>query len=123
MRSLHEGFPVKDAEVSLPFYTEVLGMTVYPRPNLGPGYSVGTPDGTVQFHIIQTDDEYRPGAGTKPSAMSRHTAWLVDSLASMRARLDECGVPYSETHGRAADQLFITDPDGHTWEFQEPAKP
>src|SRR5581483_6582055 len=62
-RSLHEGFPVKDAEASLKFYTEVLGMTVYPRPNLGPGYWVGTPDGAVQFHIIQTDDEYRPEIG------------------------------------------------------------
>lgn len=31
-------------------------------------------------------------------------------------------VPYCEQQGRVgADQVFIVDPDGHTWEFQEPS--
>lgn len=30
--------------------------------------------------------------------------------------------PYREQKGRVgADQVFIVDPDGHTWEFQEPS--
>ena len=29
-------------------------------------------------------------------------------------------VPYREQKGRVgADQVFIVDPDGHTWEFQD----
>jgi hypothetical protein len=47
---------------------------------------------------------------------------LVDSLAELRAHLDAVGVAYREQSGRVgADQLFIADPDGHTWEFQEPS--
>ena len=121
-RPLHEGFPVKDAEVSLKFYTEVLGMQVLPRPNIGPGYWVGSADRRVEFHIIETNEQYIPGADAQPAAQARHTAWLVDSLADLRRHLDSLGVPYRETRGRVgADQVFIVDPDGHTWEFQEPS--
>jgi glyoxylase I family protein len=121
-RPLHEGFPVKNAEVSLKFYTEVLGMKVLPRPNIGPGYWVGTDDKRVEFHIIETDAQYIPGPETQPAAQARHTAWLVDSLEELRQHLDSLGVPYRETKGLVgADQVFIVDPDGHTWEFQEPS--
>jgi catechol 2,3-dioxygenase-like lactoylglutathione lyase family enzyme len=121
-RPLHEGFPVKNAEVSLKFYTEVLGMKVLPRPNIGPGYWVGTEDKRVEFHIIETDAQYIPGPEAEPAAQARHSAWLVDSLEELRRHLDSLGVAYRETKGRVgADQVFIVDPDGHTWEFQEPS--
>jgi catechol 2,3-dioxygenase-like lactoylglutathione lyase family enzyme len=121
-RPLHEGFPVKDAEVSLKFYTEVLGLKVLPRPNIGPGHWVGTEDKRVEFHIIQADTQYIPGPDARPSAQARHTAWLVDSLEDLRQHLGGLGVPYTEQKGRVgADQVFIVDPDGHTWEFQEPS--
>ena len=118
-RPLHEGFPVRDAEVSLKFYTEVLGLQVLPRPNIGPGYWVGTEDKRVEFHIIETDSQYIPGPDTIPVAQARHTAWLVDSLQELRTHLDSLGVAYREQKGRVgADQVFIIDPDGHTWEFR-----
>jgi glyoxylase I family protein len=121
-RPLHEGFPVKNAEVSLKFYTEVLGLTVLPRPNIGPGYWVGTEDKRVEFHIIETDAQYIPGPDAIPAAQARHTAWMVDSLEQLRQHLDKLGVAYREQKGRVgADQVFIADPDGHTWEFQEPS--
>jgi catechol 2,3-dioxygenase-like lactoylglutathione lyase family enzyme len=122
-RPLHEGFPVKDADTSLKFYTEVLGLKVLPRPNtIGPGYWVGTEDKRVEFHIIETDAQYIPGPDAQPAAQARHTAWLVDSLEDLRRHLDGLGVPYREQKGRVgADQVFIVDPDGHTWEFQEPS--
>ncbi len=122
-RPLHEGFPVKDAEVSLKFYTEVLGLKVLPRPNsIGPGYWVGTEDKRVEFHIIETDSQYIPGPDAQPAAQARHTAWMVDSLEELRQHLTRIGVPYREQKGRVgADQVFIVDPDGHTWEFQEPS--
>jgi len=121
-RPLHEGFPVKDAEVSLKFYTQVLGLKVLPRPNIGAGYWVGTDDRRVEFHIIETNQQYIPGPEAQPAAQARHTAWLVDSLEELRQHLGRLGVPYRETHGLVgADQVFIVDPDGHTWEFQEPS--
>lgn len=122
-RPLHEGFPVKDAEASLKFYTDVLGLQVLPRPTtIGPGYWVGTQDKRVEFHIIETDAQYIPGPDAEPAAQARHTAWLVDSLADLRSHLESLGVPYREQKGRVgADQVFIVDPDGHTWEFQEPS--
>jgi catechol 2,3-dioxygenase-like lactoylglutathione lyase family enzyme len=121
-RPLHEGFPVKDAEVSLKFYTEVLGLMVLPRPNIGPGYWVGTEDKRVEFHIIETEAQYIPGPNAQPAAQARHTAWLVDSLEELRNHLSSLGVAYREQKGRVgADQVFIVDPDGHTWEFQEPS--
>ncbi len=121
-RPLHEGFPVRDAEVSLKFYTEVLGLVVLPRPNIGPGYWVGTEDKRVEFHIIETDSQYIPGPEAIPAAQARHTAWMVDSLEALRQHLDSLGVAYREQKGRVgADQVFIVDPDGHTWEFQEPS--
>jgi catechol 2,3-dioxygenase-like lactoylglutathione lyase family enzyme len=121
-RPLHEGFPVKNADVSLKFYTEVLGLKVLPRPNIGPGYWVGTEDKRVEFHIIETDSQYIPGPEAVPAAQARHTAWLVDSLEDLRQHLASIGVAYREQKGRVgADQVFIVDPDGHTWEFQEPS--
>jgi catechol 2,3-dioxygenase-like lactoylglutathione lyase family enzyme len=121
-RPLHEGFPVRNAAVSLKFYTEVLGLVVLPRPNIGPGYWVGTPDKRVEFHIIETDSQPIPGPDAEPAAQARHTAWLVDSLEALRNHLERVGVSYREQKGRVgADQVFIVDPDGHTWEFQEPS--
>ena len=121
-RPLHEGFPVKDAEVSLKFYTEVLGLKAFPRPNIGLGYWVGTEDRRVEFHIIESDAQYIPGPDAQPAAQARHTAWMVDSLEDLRQHLTRLGVPYTEQKGRVgADQVFIVDPDGHTWEFQEPS--
>jgi len=121
--SLHEGIPVNDADVALKFYTEVLGLKLLPRPStLGPGYWLGDPNDTVQFHIIQSEKDVKPGAGAHVSPTGRHTAWLVEDLEPMRQRLRELGVEFQELKPGSivpSAQLFIKDPDGHTWEFQE----
>jgi glyoxylase I family protein len=120
--SIHEGIPVRDLDRSMRFYTEVLGLKLLPRPNLpGPGAWLGDEDNTVQFHLIVTEKDYRPGPEAPISATGRHTAWMVRDLAAFRARLKALGVPYEERTGLvASDQVFIKDPEGHTWEFQEP---
>ena len=122
VRPIHEGFPVKDADVSLTFYTEVLGLKVltYRPAVLGTGYWVGTDDGITQFHIIQSDKDYIPGAGAPRNPTGRHTAWFVQDLDGLRARLDEFGIEHHEIATLiGAVQLFCQDPDGHTWEFQQ----
>ena len=120
--AIHEGIPVGNLEASIRFYTEVLGVRLLPRPNLpGPGAWLGDEDNTVQFHLIVTQKDYRPGPDAPISATGRHTAWMVKDLQALRERLKALGVPYEELSGViASDQLFLKDPEGHTWEFQEP---
>ncbi len=120
--ALHEGIPVGNLEAAIRFYTEVLGLKLLPRPKLpGPGAWLGDEDNTVQFHLIVSENDYRPGPDAPISATGRHTAWMVKDLRALRERLKALGVPYQELSGViASDQLFLKDPEGHTWEFQEP---
>jgi hypothetical protein len=54
------------------------------------------------------------------SPTGRHTAWMVESLDVFRARLKELGIKYNQLDGVvASDQVFVKDPAGFTWEFQE----
>ena len=119
---IHEGIPVRKLDEAVRFYTEVLGLKLLPRPNLpGPGAWLGDEDNTVQFHLIVTDRDHIPGADARMSPTGRHTAWMVSSLADFRARMEQLGVEYQTLGGViASDQLFVKDPEGHTWEFQEP---
>jgi catechol 2,3-dioxygenase-like lactoylglutathione lyase family enzyme len=123
--SIHEGIPVRNMEYldkAIKFYTEVLGLKLLPRPKLpGPGAWLGDEDNTVQFHLIVTEKDYKPGPDAAISATGRHTAWMVKDLNVFRARMKALGVHYEERTGLvASDQLFVKDPEGHTWEFQEP---
>ncbi|OGA10459.1 MAG: hypothetical protein A3G26_08930 [Betaproteobacteria bacterium RIFCSPLOWO2_12_FULL_65_110] len=123
--SIHEGIPVRNEEglqACVRFYTEVLGLKILPRPNLPmAGAWLGDEDNTVQFHLIVTDKDYTPGPGVAISATGRHTAWMVRDLEAFRERMRALGVPYEERVGLvASDQLFVKDPQGYTWEFQEP---
>ena len=127
--SMHEGVPVADANLDacIKFYVEVLGMTTIPRPEaldqFGRGASLIDANRRVQFHLIATETDYKPGPGTTYSPTGRHTAWLVKDIEAFRARLSALGVPVGERKnllGAGSAQLFVVDPEGHTWEFQEP---
>jgi catechol 2,3-dioxygenase-like lactoylglutathione lyase family enzyme len=127
--SMHEGIPVDHAnlEACVRFYVDVLGLKLLPRPkaldDLGPGAWLGDADGKVQFHLIATARDYKPGPGAKYSPTGRHTAWLVRDIEAFRKRLETLGIVYGEAKnllGTGSAQLFIVDPEGHTWEFQEP---
>jgi catechol 2,3-dioxygenase-like lactoylglutathione lyase family enzyme len=119
---VHEGIPVRDLDACVRFYTQVLGLRLLPRPPLpGPGAWLGDADDKVQFHLIVSERDYRPGPDAPISATGRHTAWMVSSLDAFRQRMKALGIEYREAKGYiASDQLFIKDPEGHTWEFQEP---
>ena len=119
---IHEGIPVRNLEACVKFYTEVLGLKLLPRPKLpGPGAWLGDEDNTVQFHLIVTDKDYIPGSDARMSPTGRHTAWMVKSLDDFRARMKHLCVEYQSVGGFInSDQLFVKDPEGHTWEFQEP---
>lgn len=128
--AMHEGVPCKrkDLEACIRFYQEVLGLKLLPRPKrldeiMGytpSGAWLGDEDNRVQFHLIAKDDEWCPGADAPMSPTGRHTAWRVKDLDAFRARLRELGVKYDQLDGVvASDQVFVKDPAGFTWEFQQ----
>ena len=125
--SIHEGIPVASEKLDacIEFYTKVLGLKLLPRPEaldrLGRGAWLGDADDTVQFHLIANDDTLIPGEGTGIEPAGRHTAWRIKDADEFRARMTALGVPFEENVGLIGQaQLFVLDPQGHTWEFQGP---
>jgi len=127
---IHEGIPCtrSNLDACIKFYRDVLGLKMLPRPkaldDMGvPGAWMGDEANTVQFHLIAKDDEYCPGPEARTTPAGRHTAWMVKSLDAFRARMRGLGVHFDETTGLIGGaQLFLKDPAGHTWEFQEPRR-
>ena len=124
---MHEGIPCRteDLDACIRFYTDVLGLKLLPRPkaldDLGPGAWLGDPNDRVQFHLIANDVDFSPGPGAKVTPAGRHTAWLVDDIEAFCTRLDALDVPWQSISSLiGAPQVFVTDPAGHTWEFQGP---
>lgn len=124
---IHEGVPVatENLDACIAFYTEVLGLKLLPRPKaldeFGPGAWLGDEGDTVQFHLIANDKTLRPGSGARVEPAGRHTAWRVRDMESMRARLRTMDIPFEEISSLIGEaQLFVIDPEGHTWEFQGP---
>lgn len=126
---IHEGVPcrLENLDACIKFYVDVLGLKLLPRPKAlderAPGAWLGDADNTVQFHLIATDYEYLPGSDAKISPTGRHTAWMVKDLSAFRGRMQALGIHCDEVTGLIGGaQLFIKDPEGHTWEFQEPPR-
>lgn len=125
---IHEGVPVarSNLEVCVRFYREVLGLKLLPRPkaldDMGvPGAWLADEHDRVQFHLIAKDDELRPGAGAKVAPAGRHTAWRIADVEAFRGRMKALGIPFDEVGSLVGKpQLFVVDPEGHTWEFQGP---
>ena len=111
----HVSMLVKNTEVSLGFYIDVLGMRPVARPDLGfPGAWLGV--GEQQIHLLELPNpdpvENRPAHGGR----DRHLALTVTDLDKLTGRLEQAGISYSlSKSGRAA--LFCRDPDGNGLEF------
>lgn len=126
---MHEGIPCKreDLEACIEFYTEVFGLKLLPRPkaldDLGPGAWLSDEEDRVQFHLIANDVDYSPGPGAPVTPAGRHTAWMVKDIDAFCARMDALGIRCSTIDSLiGAPQVFVTDPAGHTWEFQGPPR-
>jgi catechol 2,3-dioxygenase-like lactoylglutathione lyase family enzyme len=124
---MHEGVPVATANLDacIKFYAEVLGLHQIPRPkaldDIGRGAWLEDADKKVQFHLIASDAEQRPLPGCKIAPAGRHTAWIIQDVSAFRARMEALGIHYEEIGSLVGrPQLFLQDPEGHTWEFQEP---
>jgi catechol 2,3-dioxygenase-like lactoylglutathione lyase family enzyme len=124
---MHEGIPIslKNLDASIRFYIDVLGLHKIPRPkaldDIGPGAWLENEERTVQFHLIGTDEELKPGPDAKIAPAGRHTAWIIKDAEAFRGRMRALSIPFEEIGSLVGrPQLFIKDPEGHTWEFQTP---
>ena len=111
----HVSMLVKNTEISLRFYVDVLEMQVIARPDLGfPGAWLGI--GGQQIHLLELPNpdpvENRPAHGGR----DRHLAMTVTDLSGLTHRLERAGIAFTlSKSGRAA--LFCRDPDGNGLEF------
>ncbi len=123
----HEGIPCDKDKLPdlIAFFRDVLGLTQIPRPPaldaMGSGAWMVDADRTVSFHLIVNENTLRPGSDAKITPAGRHTAWKIRDVGAFRARMTALGVPFQEIGNLTGDpQLFLLDPQGHTWEFQGP---
>ncbi len=114
----HASLLVRDTEISLNFYRDLLGLSVdSKRPDLGyPGAWLQA--GNQQIHLLELPNpdplEGRPEHGGR----DRHIALAVPDLGQIIERLTRAGVHYSVSRsGRKA--LFCRDPDSNALEFVE----
>jgi lactoylglutathione lyase len=111
MRIHHTGICVKDVQVSLDFYTRVLGLKQEETVVLGgnPFYFVG--DGQT---MIEIESCSRPGQNEFDNGIG-HIALAVDDLEALCSRLQDEGVKFilPPSQFRPDRKIaFIEDPDG-----------
>ena len=119
--SLHHcSLIVSDTEQSLKFYHGILGLEVDARrPDLGfsGAWLLVGPD-NQQIHLLELPNPDPVSGRPEHGGRDRHTALLVDNLASMIKKLDDNSVTYTlSKSGRKA--LFCRDPDGNAIELVE----
>ena len=111
----HVSINVHDVEATVPFYTDVLGMTVLPRPDLASnGRWLRTPGGG-EVHLIEVEG-WVPPAG-------QHWAFRVDDINAAVAELRDRGVDVDDPRplpGTPARQTFFFDPAGNMIELNQP---
>lgn len=112
----HVSFIISDLPKSLNFYRDVLGLTVNKtRPDLSFGGAWLDINDDQQIHLLIVDNPdplERPAHGGR----DRHSAFIVDDLASIEKRLEKADINYTKSQsGRSA--LFCRDPDGNTLEI------
>ncbi len=118
---LHASLLVGDLARSRTFYEGVLGLIPNPaRPAMnfdGVWYDVGA----GQIHLINLPNPDPVAGRPEHGGRDRHTALGVRDFATLQARLDAAGLPYTRSRsGRAA--LFVRDPDGNALELVEVAQ-
>jgi len=112
----HVSFAIKDLAASRRFFGEVLGLSEIDRPNFnfaGAWYALGD----RALHLIEeasTGREAKEGLGR-----SDHMALEVADMSPVAESLGSAGIPFERgvNDKLGFQQIFCSDPDGHTIEF------
>ncbi len=115
----HVSLIVKDLNIALDFYQQVLGLKVdASRPDLGyPGAWLILPD-QQQLHLMELDDPDKNHKRPEHGGRDRHVAFAVSSIEYIAQSLADLEMTFSKSKsGRKA--LFCYDPDGNALEFIE----
>lgn len=114
----HVSVIVKDAEKSLAFYQELLGLELLERPNLGfPGYWLDLKAGQ-SLHIMQLDNPNEDTIRPEHGGRDFHFALRVDSIDDYLKILQSKDVSFTKSKsGRKA--VFIKDLDNNAFELFE----
>jgi catechol 2,3-dioxygenase-like lactoylglutathione lyase family enzyme len=108
----HVSINVDDLAVAQPFYTDVLGLTLLPRPDLGIA-GAWLAAGDRQVHLIETP--------RVPADVGQHFAFRVTDLDGTIAALEAKGVKVSGVfETEVSRQVAFHDPCGNRLEFNEP---
>lgn len=145
-RIIHAGITVSNLDVSIPFYTEVLGLKLLKleEPRSARGEKLGVPGARIQCCVLQVGDgpdsveliqyfapESPEGGGAPVNTIGNvHIAFEVDDIASKVEEMKAKGVKFvSEDYEVIKDGplagwkwIYLKDPDGTNIEFIEEAK-
>lgn len=112
----HVSLLVADTSTALHFYRDVLGLQQdHSRPEMGFA-GAWLRVGDQQIHLLELPNPDACAERPAHGGQDRHVAFNVQSLESLRQRLDAAGIPYTLSQsGRSA--LFCRDPDANALEF------
>jgi len=113
----HASLIVANLEVSLKFYSEVLGLQQVYRPDLGfPGAWFQL--GGQQIHLLELENPDPITGRPVHGGRDRHVALNALELTPVQEALNRAGIFYTmSVSGRRA--LFCRDPDGNAVEIIE----
>jgi len=114
----HVSIIVKDAEASLAFYQDLLGVSLLKRPPIAfPGYWVDLFEGQ-SLHIMQIENPNENTIRPEHGGRDYHFALRVDSIDEFAEKLKSMKMPFTlSKSGRQA--LFARDLDNNAFELFE----
>ena len=114
----HISIIVRDAELSLQFYQNLLGLECLPRPDLGfPGYWLDLYEGQ-SIHVMQLNNPNSNTVRPEHGGRDYHFALRVDSIEGYAEKLKQMNASFTlSKSGRKA--LFAKDLDNNAFELFE----
>ena len=123
MKLLHTMIRVKDAEKSLDFYTNILGLELTEKRRLDDCFLYFLTDKESGQQIELTFNDDTPENGYNLGSGFGHFAFSVDSMEDFGKKLQENGLKYLyepfDLTGKGSSIAFIQDPDGYEIEIIE----
>ncbi len=119
----HYTINVRDLDATKDFYEDIVGLKSGERPPLPfPGYWLYC-GATPVVHLVGHRPENAPIEGAPETGRLDHIAFAAEDLDQMKQRLRARGVAFDERVLPRLNmtQLFFSDPDGISIEFNFPA--